>query len=148
MGRGLHGVGIISILVFLGVACSSEPRLDIPVEERIEGKQYMTIDKDAYVKDRAGPVQFTHDRHFEEYGVECKECHHLYDEGENVWTEDDPVDTCESCHDPAYGSDGVYRLEAAFHHNCRGCHQKVNEEKGETGPPAAPVLCQGCHEVH
>lgn len=144
MKRGLCWIAILGIGVFVVGSCAYWGDYDIPVEKRTEGMEYMVIDKDVYLKDRAGPVFFTHDKHFDDYGIACNECHHVYEDGKNVWTDDDSVDTCESCHDPVEGSDGVYRLETAFHKNCRTCHKAQNEQ-GEVA--AAPMLCQGCHVV-
>ncbi len=144
MRKGIYGIAIACIGVFLCVSCSPESKKGLPVEKRTQDVEYFVIDKDVYLKDRKGPVRFTHDLHYDDYGIECNDCHHVYVDGENVWTPDESPDTCESCHDPVAGFDEVYRLETAFHKNCRTCHSLVNE--GDELTPA-PITCLGCHET-
>jgi hypothetical protein len=143
LDRKIVILGTICFLVFLG-ACAPYGDLEIAVEERTRGMDYLEINKDVYLTERMGPVRFTHDRHFEDYDIACEECHHVYVDGKNVWSPDDAVDQCESCHHPAAPSDSVYTLEIAFHRNCIDCHQALRE--GDRLPAPAPVLCLGCHE--
>lgn len=143
MKRGLYCVLAICLLSFLA-ACSGG-KLETSVEKRTKGMDYMEINKDVYPHDRMGPVRFTHDKHAEDYGIACEECHHIYADGKNVWTPDDSVDSCESCHDPAEPTDNIPMLEVAFHQNCTGCHKQVKEGEGPNA--SAPVMCSGCHVI-
>lgn len=145
MNRNLRWILTLGIVIFMCGACTSEDKLEVPVQSRTEGMTYMVIDKGVYPHDKAGPVRFTHDRHFESFGIDCKVCHHIYVDDENLWSQGDPVEKCEACHDPAAPAGGIKTLEMAFHDNCRGCHQEVVEKQAYPAP--APVLCQGCHEV-
>ncbi|MFH1673842.1 MAG: acidic tetraheme cytochrome c3 TmcA [Pseudomonadota bacterium] len=77
---------------------------------------------------------FSHALHSDDLGIDCLECHHIYENGENVW-DDSAESDCTACH----------KLEAegrkmpavkAFHTNCQGCHKE--EGKG-------PITCGECH---
>jgi hypothetical protein len=77
-----------------------------------------------------GAVQkyFNHARHAEEFKITCSLCHHVYEDGRNVWKEGMPAKKCSVCHhDPALR--GERRLTAGFQlkkllsqAECRGCH--------------------------
>jgi hypothetical protein len=99
------------------------------------------------------PVAFTHESHMGNY--ECLQCHHRYENGQNVMSEDELTDIepestitldinlnddasaikCASCHN----NKTVTKIKSreAFHKQCIGCHEK--ESKG-------PVLCGECHK--
>ena len=47
----------------------------------------ISLENEGYKTDRKGPVSFSHLSHAEDYEVECQECHHIYEDGENVWDE-------------------------------------------------------------
>lgn len=99
------------------------------------------------------PVIFDHDTHMGEY--ECLQCHHRYEDGENVLEEDELTDIepdelitlnvmpeeelsgikCASCHNYKKEKSTLNSMEA-FHGQCIGCH----EEKA-----SGPVLCGECH---
>jgi hypothetical protein len=111
--------------------------------EKSDEREYMILDKDVFKIRKKGPVKFSHDAHMDEYGLACTDCHHDYQNGKNVWTEDDEVKTCETCHDPVETRGTVYNLQKAFHSNCKGCHKEVNEGEGKE---VAPFKCSGCHE--
>ena len=75
---------------------------------------------------RKGPVTFSHQKHATQYKVLCRECHHVYENRQNVWEQGVPVQTCDTCHrekkDPR-----VDKLQNAFHKNCRGCHRDIGK---------------------
>ncbi len=86
-------------------------------------------------------VSFAHNRHVEA-GLECKSCHHIYENGKNVLDESILEEgnkdiRCSTCH----GSKSRLNLEKAFHKQCAGCHMKYQTEKKKTGPQ----YCGGCH---
>jgi hypothetical protein len=43
--------------------------------------------------------ELTHEGHVKEHKVKCNVCHHVYENGENVWKEGMPIKKCEGCHD-------------------------------------------------
>jgi hypothetical protein len=103
----------------------------------------ITLHYQDYEKDREGPVSFSHKRHALEYEVNCWECHHAYEDGEeNTWTPWEGPDECIECHDPVEKIAGVTKLETAFHQNCIVCHQKRDIYAGE---PGAYRDCGKCH---
>ena len=79
----------------------------------------------------AGNVLFTHKEHTSEndYGFECTECHHLWEEEEGS----KPV-KCGECH--LEDSEEEPNRMDAFHQQCIGCH----EDDG-----TAPIDCSACH---
>jgi len=100
----------------------------------------ITIENKGYDQDRRGPVNLTHKKHAEDYQVACNECHHEYENGENVWKEGDPVKKCIECHDPIEKKGNVEKLQLAFHNNCQGCHKGLKDRE-------APFRkCTDCHE--
>ena len=101
----------------------------------------ITIENQGYTSDKKGPVNFNHLKHNKEYKITCVQCHHLYQDGENMWKEGDKVDKCVVCHDPVEEKDEVIKLQSAFHKNCKDCHSEVNKE----GKNAPSVKCNECH---
>jgi hypothetical protein len=95
-------------------------------------------------------VKFTHKKHAEDHKVACNECHHVYQDGKNVWKDTDAVEKCEKCHnEPTIQGEKKLppeqqklNLKLAFHNNCQACHQKLKKEKPDT---TAPVTCAQCH---
>lgn len=86
-------------------------------------------------------VTFPHNRHIE-VGLGCKDCHHIYENGENVLDESkleagNQDIRCSTCH----GSKLRPNLQQAFHDQCMGCHMKYQKEKKKTGPR----FCGECH---
>ncbi len=98
----------------------------------------------------------THEAHMEE--LYCLDCHHIYENGENILDESDleegnPDINCCSCHNTKTKMD----LEEAFHSSCIPCHNESRKkfwiprkgiqweafisEKGQQ----APTLCGECH---
>ena len=81
-----------------------------------------------------------HDGHM--VNLNCLDCHHRYEDGENVLEEADLYGggdeiRCASCHYPGSGLD----LMDAYHRLCIGCHDR--ESRG--GTVNGPVLCGECH---
>ena len=90
--------------------------------------------------DRTQPeVVLSHTKHVDDYGLDCTECHHIYNEkGKNIWEEGDRVISCNQCHNSAFtGHGGVRPLYEAYHGNCRECHK---------GDDKAPKKCAACHQ--
>ena len=86
-------------------------------------------------------VTLPHNRHAEA-GLSCKDCHHIYENGENVLDESkleegDESIRCLACHGPKFRPN----LEQAFHNQCMGCHTRYQKEKKKTGPR----YCGECH---
>ena len=91
-------------------------------------------------KTRPG-VSLPHNRHVEA-GLSCKDCHHIYEKGENILDEGKLEEgnkdlRCLACHGPK----SRLNLEKAFHKQCAGCHMKYQRDKKKTGPQ----YCGGCH---
>jgi hypothetical protein len=167
------------VLTVLFIGCSPESEKNIPqnesstlqtgevkpVEESKEGEdsaktivseegtslKIIKIYAKLFTEHTKGPVMFTHDKHNKEYNIACNDCHHVYENGKNIWKEGMKVDKCEVCHNEAT----VKRektlppdlqkknLKLAFHNNCRMCHRKIKRENPES---KAPTTCSGCHE--
>lgn len=86
-------------------------------------------------------VTFPHNQHIEA-GLDCKACHHVYQNGKNVLDENqleagNPDIRCSKCH----GATSRRNLQRAFHGQCIGCHVKLWKEKKQTGRRH----CGGCH---
>lgn len=101
------------------------------------------IDNKGYASDKKGPVKLTHKKHAEEYGTACTDCHHVFEDGKNVWKEGDPVHKCSECHDYEKSEGGALKLQLAFHKNCKGCHKDAYK----AGKKDAPFRkCNDCHQ--
>ncbi|WP_232367111.1 cytochrome c3 family protein [Desulfocicer vacuolatum] len=102
------------------------------------------------------PVIFPHEAHMDV--LECLDCHHLYENGENVLDESDleegdPNTNCCSCHN----STTKINLEDAFHNSCIPCHNENSKKfwiprKGiqwkaflTPSDQLLPTLCGECH---
>ncbi len=87
------------------------------------------------------PVNFPHLLHVEK-GIDCKDCHHLYEKGKNILDESKLVEgnqeiRCATCHDAT----SRLHLEEAYHRQCIGCHQKPLKNVKKI----PPRYCGGCH---
>jgi len=92
------------------------------------------LEHDAFIGRERPAAAFPHALHTDKAGIDCLECHHVYNEaGENIW--DDSSETeCAECH--KIEADGkMMPLMKAFHTNCKGCHEKEN----------GPLTCGECH---
>ena len=105
------------------------------------GGDEIIIENQGYENDKKKPVKLSHRKHSEEYKIACDSCHHIYQEGKNVWKEGDSVEKCSTCHDPAEDQENVIKLQSAFHKNCRDCHREVTQE----GREAPYKKCTDCH---
>ena len=91
------------------------------------------IKSEGYKSRWGGAVPFSHQGHFEDYGLDCRECHHVFEDGENVWQEGDPIGKCAECHNPLKREGKAMRLPNAYHVNCKGCHKEMRDEKDQCG---------------
>jgi len=122
---------------------------DVESEGKMPPAELVLI-SDLWEKHTKGAPILTHEKHIEVHKIECNECHHVYEGGENLWKEGMPVDKCEKCHnEPTIKGEKKLppdvqkkNLKLAFHGNCKGCHKKVKKENPET---TAPVTCKQCH---
>ncbi|MDY6845181.1 MAG: cytochrome c3 family protein, partial [Thermodesulfobacteriota bacterium] len=82
-------------------------------------------------KTNAGKVLFDHKTHTtgKNYASECVDCHHEYEEGEEL-----PV-SCAECHERE--AEELNRA-AVLHSQCKSCHEA--EGRG-------PVACGECHRM-
>jgi hypothetical protein len=103
----------------------------------------ITLEDEGYKSNRRGPVYFSHLNHAEDYGVLCEDCHHHYQDGENVWEEGDPVKRCAECHDPRETKGKIKNLKLAFHKNCKNCHRELAKEGITKDAPYRK--CSDCH---
>jgi len=137
--RCKKGLGLLAgsvAVVFLWVAFSSAV---------VECPDTIVIKNDGWTKVKYEPVNFSHKKHSTEYKVTCKECHHLYKDGKNIWEEGQAVQKCSSCHNvyklgkelrEASAQEKKLSLYKAYHDNCKGCH-KTNKK--------GPTKCTECH---
>lgn len=78
-----------------------------------------------------GEVEFPHKKHVDDYGTECKKCHHTSDKPEDCTP-------CTACHEKQ-GTDKMPDIKVAVHKNCWECH--------EAGKGAeAAKNCKFCHK--
>jgi len=121
---------VFSVLVISGGAIMAADQ-EVPDEITIEHK---------YSSDKKGPVPFHHKQHTEYEGVECADCHHVYEGGKNVWKEGDHVDKCVKCHDLEETKGDIVKLQLALHKNCKDCHKEMAKD-------TAPwKKCNDCHK--
>jgi hypothetical protein len=101
----------------------------------------VTIENEGYKKDKKPAVHLSHTAHSGEYKVDCTDCHHLYEDGKNVWKEGDSVQKCSECHDPNKKQDTTIKLQNAYHKNCKNCHKEVDLASKK----APSKKCTDCH---
>ncbi|MBW1799898.1 MAG: cytochrome c3 family protein [Deltaproteobacteria bacterium] len=126
----------LSGMIFLAVgALTAADVPDIP--------ENVTIENDGYKRDKKGHVKLSHKKHSGDYGSKCTDCHHEYNDGKNVWAEGNPVKKCSECHDPLKKKNKKqYKLQNAYHKNCKNCHKTVNK----AGKKAPYKKCNNCHQ--
>lgn len=121
------------ITALIGVVCMAGllAAADVPDE--------VIIKDPGYSKYKKGPVKLTHKKHTDEYGVKCVDCHHVYEDGKNVWKEGDPIKKCSECHPEKKSEGKLYKMKAgtAYHKNCKDCHKEAKK-----GPYKK---CNDCH---
>lgn len=93
-----------------------------------------------YARNQRPAVIFSHELHMDM--ADCLDCHHDYDDGENILDEDELEEgntaiRCATCHD----SDSTVDMRRAYHFQCLGCHRQARID----GQAAGPELCGGCH---
>ena len=103
----------------------------------------IVLDSEEYHKNRKGPVEFSHKKHSKDYEISCWDCHHVYENGKNIYSPWDTTDKCISCHSPLIEQEKAMKLQASFHLNCKLCHEKEDIYKGEL---RAYKKCIKCHE--
>ena len=111
----------------------------------VECPDDIVIETKGWPKDKYEPTTLTHKKHATEYKIPCKDCHHVYKDGKNVWEEGQAVQKCSECHNvyllgkdlrEATEEEKKLSLYKAYHDNCKGCHK--TQQKG-------PVKCTECH---
>jgi hypothetical protein len=125
-------------LVMAGVAMATD-----------KGPETITMDSKVYPEHKKSLVTFSHQKHNVDYQIACNECHHVYQDGKNVWKEGDEVGKCDSCHagakaptEPKLSKEEEIKgyHYSAIHENCKGCHQAAVKEG-----KVAPTKCTECH---
>ena len=90
-------------------------------------------------EDLYGPVRFMHSKHAAGLNGDCALCHHVSPEGTDAAKARlSETVACRSCHQESFNPEHPDRmgLKAAYHQQCMGCHEKMNE---------GPIHCKGCH---
>ena len=113
----------------------------------------ISLDDNEVFTSRSRPaVEFPHMQHIDAE-IECSDCHHRFQGGENVVDEGELEEDaegikCSSCHKSEAGFrfkpdlDPTKRtLQQAYHRMCTGCHRQVSKDKKQSGP----VTCGECH---
>ncbi|MFC1884128.1 cytochrome c3 family protein [Thermodesulfobacteriota bacterium] len=121
------------------------------VPETVEYPSELVLLSSLWKTHSKGPVKLTHRKHVKNYGVSCKECHHVFQKNKNIWQPGMPVNKCETCHNDSTikGEAGlppgsrIRNLKSAFHKNCQTCHRKLKHQNSDTN---APTACGGCHQ--
>lgn len=128
---------IIAFLLFLIVGT-------LKATEKQSMPDEIVIENEGYKSDKKGPVTLSHQDHIDNYDVACTECHHEYQDGNNIWKEGEPVKKCVECHSPLKSEDKVKKLQLAFHKNCKNCHKKLAKEG--IAEEAPYKKCNDCHQ--
>ena len=96
----------------------------------------------------AGEVVFPHQQHYEEFEVECKDCHHETDASKLNMPHEDYFDDfwidCKICHHE--GNSGKLQAQA-----CSKCHQSSPANIADQTLSSKVVIhknCWQCHEVN
>ncbi|MGA1791171.1 MAG: cytochrome c3 family protein [bacterium] len=92
---------------------------------------------ESHTTDKFAPVPFTHKRHYVDYEVPCRGCHHAW----TVDVRENPI-KCKECHKGKEVSKAIL-LRNAFHRCCLNCHRELRRQKKPTGP----IGCKACHVV-
>ncbi|MFH2091239.1 MAG: cytochrome c3 family protein [Pseudomonadota bacterium] len=126
-----------------------------PPSEKADGMNVIAMDNPKYKSHKKGIVLFTHQKHIQDYAIECGSCHHDEKGTPLKLSQGDPVKGCIECHtetekpkDEKLSNEekiAKYHFEA-MHANCVDCHKSYNIEKGDPkGKAPAPVSCTQCH---
>jgi hypothetical protein len=139
------------ILLAIGVAVAGGP---IPKVVNFDGAVDGGGSKDIHPSIYTGPIIFSHEKHFMDYGAKCGDCHHDSDGEPIVGYSSDKTFTCGDCHDEeglirgpiaenaASDEDLIAHRANVLHMRCIGCHRNYNAEKKSV---QAPVSCRICH---
>ncbi len=83
------------------------------------------------------PVSFNHEEHNEKAEIyECKECHHVWEDGKKLEYETSEGMECSECHYESNSDEYPMSVIKAYHDKCKGCHLQQK---------AGPILCSECH---
>ena len=105
----------------------------------------MVIHSQAWAERKYEDTKLSHKKHATDFQISCTDCHHVYQNGQNVWKEGDAAQKCEVCHTviktgkalkDAPPEEQKLSLYNAFHNNCVNCHKE--KAKG-------PAKCLECH---
>lgn len=134
--KGLNLLAVSVAVVFLWVTFSGAV---------VECPDDIMINNEGWPQHKYEPAKLSHKKHATEYKVQCKDCHHVYKDGKNVWEEGQAVQKCSECHNVyklgkdlqgAGDEEKKLSLYKAYHNNCQGCHKE--QKKG-------PTKCTECH---
>ncbi|NIQ91738.1 cytochrome C [candidate division KSB1 bacterium] len=146
MGKRFLTILAVAVLMcsvaLLGLSGAAEQK--VPDDITIQAKLWKNHTK--------SPVKLSHKKHSEEYGAKCADCHHVIENGKNVWKEGDKVQKCMECHnEPTIKGEKklpkdkqALNLKLAFHNNCQGCHKKL-KKKDKVKYKDIPTTCIKCH---
>lgn len=99
----------------------------------------MTLNSKARGPHERPLVVFTHGKH--SANIECLTCHHDFDKYFNLKSSEGML--CSECHKVVPDAKNKVSLTAAFHKQCKDCHNKAAVK----GNPNGPVMCGDCHVV-
>jgi hypothetical protein len=148
MNKGIWSLGLVVLIALMFFTVGS-----LKAGDKTTPPDEVVIQNAGYKRDKKSPVKLSHKTHSDKkkdngYGVNCADCHHDYKDGKNVWKEGDPVKKCSECHSPletvSEGDTKIYKLNLAYHKNCKNCHKKVVEE--DSSKKAPYKKCNDCHE--
>ena len=158
MKKTILGIIILSLAMGSGCGkttdipeeCKETEEIDIASLPRV-APDLLIIDGKCYKNDQKDPVRFDHKKHSSEFinvegqKIGCTECHHIYEDGKNVWKEGDPVRGCASagCHNPLKKIDNRLKLQIAYHNNCKECHLALVKSDKKT-EDESPTQCNNC----
>ncbi|MEW6349477.1 MAG: cytochrome c3 family protein [Thermodesulfobacteriota bacterium] len=100
-------------------------------------KEILISNPEVFKERKFGPAKFDHTKHGQ---LLCVQCHHVYEDEENVWKPGDEVNKCASCH-KLETSETTPSLERAMHGQCFSCHKRAKKAGLKTGP----TVCVLCH---
>ncbi len=85
------------------------------------------------------PSKFPHKKHQETN--KCGDCHHgkTADGKQEAYSATQKMEKCEACHTESMANPKLNSLQKAAHENCKGCHQKMEKNKGDL------TKCTVCH---
>ena len=145
----------ISGVAFLALSALTEADDSWKKKPQQEVKDKIKIENKGYKKDRYNGVELSHKEHQDEYKkadgkkIACEECHHVYEDGKNIWKDDNYVQKCGECHNPLKSdpkNKKNKKLQLAFHKNCKTCHKSVVKaglKKEKEAPSKKCLKCMG-----